>query len=172
MMDESTVNEEAFDEARQQMVESQIAARGVRDARVLDAMREVPRHLFVPPELAEFAYSDTPLPLDDGQTISQPVIVARMLEAAQLTSAPVRVMRRPSRRGLWPTWTASNGMRRSPTARGKRCTSTLSTMSPCITRTARAAGPPRRRSMRSSRRPAARMYRGRGASNWRSAAGS
>ena len=84
-MDESTVNEEAFDEARQQMVESQIAARGVRDARVLDAMREVPRHLFVPPELAEFAYSDTPLPLADGQTISQPVIVARMLEAAQLS---------------------------------------------------------------------------------------
>ncbi|WP_051377493.1 protein-L-isoaspartate(D-aspartate) O-methyltransferase [Paraburkholderia dilworthii] len=83
-MDESISDDEAFDKARQYMVESQIASRGVRDARVLDAMREVPRHRFVPPALAEFAYSDTPLPLADGQTISQPVIVARMLEAAEL----------------------------------------------------------------------------------------
>ncbi|MBR8304549.1 protein-L-isoaspartate(D-aspartate) O-methyltransferase [Burkholderia dolosa] len=74
-----------FDEARQQMVDRQIASRGVRDTRVLDAMRAVPRHLFVPAELAEFAYSDTPLPLSEGQTISQPVIVAQMLEAAQLS---------------------------------------------------------------------------------------
>jgi protein-L-isoaspartate(D-aspartate) O-methyltransferase len=84
-MDDSILNDEAFDEARQRMVQNQIASRGVRDARVLDAMREIARHLFVPPELAEFAYSDTPLPLADGQTISQPVIVARMLEAAQLS---------------------------------------------------------------------------------------
>ncbi|CAB3698607.1 protein-L-isoaspartate(D-aspartate) O-methyltransferase [Paraburkholderia rhynchosiae] len=84
-MDESTTKDEAFEEARQQMVDSQIASRGVRDPRVLDAMREVPRHLFVLPQLAEFAYSDTPLPLSDGQTISQPVIVARMLEAAELS---------------------------------------------------------------------------------------
>ncbi|RKU02486.1 protein-L-isoaspartate O-methyltransferase [Burkholderia sp. Nafp2/4-1b] len=73
-----------FEEARQQMVERQIASRGVRDPRVLDAMRTVPRHLFVPADLAEFAYSDTPLPLADGQTISQPIIVAQMLDAARL----------------------------------------------------------------------------------------
>ncbi|WP_025599550.1 protein-L-isoaspartate(D-aspartate) O-methyltransferase [Burkholderia sp. WSM2230] len=86
-MDESITGDEAFYEARQQMVESQIVSRGVSDARVLEAMREVPRHLFVPQELAEFAYSDTPLPLADGQTISQPVIVARMLAAAELAPA-------------------------------------------------------------------------------------
>lgn len=74
-----------FDEAREQMVERQIAARGVRDPHVLDAMRTVARHRFVPAELAEFAYSDTPLPLADDQTISQPIVVARMLEAATLS---------------------------------------------------------------------------------------
>ncbi|MEB2489279.1 protein-L-isoaspartate(D-aspartate) O-methyltransferase [Burkholderia multivorans] len=74
-----------FDEARGQMVERQIAARGVRDPHVLDAMRTVARHRFVPAELAEFAYSDTPLPLADDQTISQPIVVARMLEAATLS---------------------------------------------------------------------------------------
>ncbi|HDR9289051.1 TPA: protein-L-isoaspartate(D-aspartate) O-methyltransferase [Burkholderia multivorans] len=74
-----------FDEAREQMVERQIAARGVRDPHVLDAMRTVPRHRFVPAELVEFAYSDTPLPLADDQTISQPIVVARMLEAATLS---------------------------------------------------------------------------------------
>ncbi|MGR3907937.1 protein-L-isoaspartate(D-aspartate) O-methyltransferase [Burkholderia sp. SR8] len=74
-----------FEDARQQMVERQIASRGVRDARVLDAMRTVPRHLFVPADLAEFAYSDTPLPLADGQSISQPIIVAQMLDAARLS---------------------------------------------------------------------------------------
>ncbi len=68
--------------ARQRMVESQIAARGVRHARVLQAMREVPRDAFVPEDLAEFAYEDTALPIEAGQTISQPYIVAQMLAAA------------------------------------------------------------------------------------------
>jgi protein-L-isoaspartate(D-aspartate) O-methyltransferase len=63
------------------MVETQIAARGVRDARVLDAMREVPRHLFVPEPLRHDAYTDRPLPIGAGQTISQPYMVALMTEA-------------------------------------------------------------------------------------------
>lgn len=64
------------------MVASQIAARGVRDPRVLDAMREVPRDAFMPPDRAEDAHADRPLSIGKGQTISQPYIVALMLEAA------------------------------------------------------------------------------------------
>jgi len=70
--------------ARERMVREQIAARGVRDARVLEAMRKVPRHLFVPAELQMFAHADGPLPIGHGQTISQPYIVAFMTEALQL----------------------------------------------------------------------------------------
>lgn len=66
---------------RETMVRQQIAARGVNDPRVLAAMREVPREVFLPGELAEFAYQDTPLPIAEGQTISQPYIVALMLAA-------------------------------------------------------------------------------------------
>jgi protein-L-isoaspartate(D-aspartate) O-methyltransferase len=62
------------------MVEGQIEARGVRQVEVLDAMRRVPRHRFVPPELAGRAYADSPLPIGEGQTISQPYIVALMTE--------------------------------------------------------------------------------------------
>jgi protein-L-isoaspartate(D-aspartate) O-methyltransferase len=64
------------------MVEAQIAGRGVRDMRVLQAMRTVPREAFVPEELAEFAYMDGPLPIGEGQTISQPFIVGLMAELA------------------------------------------------------------------------------------------
>lgn len=71
-------------EERMRMVESQIAARGVIDPRVLDAMREVPRHRFVPAEWQHAAYEDTPLPIGEGQTISQPLIVAEMTELARL----------------------------------------------------------------------------------------
>lgn len=69
-----------FRDARERMVESQIAARGVRDPLVLEAMRAVPRHLFVPEHLREDAYQDRPLPIGEGQTISQPYIVAAMTE--------------------------------------------------------------------------------------------
>jgi len=69
---------------RQQMVAQQIAVRGVRDGRTLEAMRRVPRHLFVPPEVARQAYADHPLPIGHGQTISQPYIVAFMTEALGL----------------------------------------------------------------------------------------
>jgi protein-L-isoaspartate(D-aspartate) O-methyltransferase len=63
-------------EQRERMVERQIAARGIADARVLDAMRRIPREQFVADELRERAYDDAPLPIDEGQTISQPYIVA------------------------------------------------------------------------------------------------
>src|SRR5262245_12990464 len=69
---------------RQQMVEEQIERRGVRDPRVLAAMRTVPGQLFVPDEQRARAYDDAPLPIGDGQTISQPYIVAFMTEAARL----------------------------------------------------------------------------------------
>ncbi len=62
------------------MVEEQIAARGVADGRVLAAMRAVPRHRFVPPDVQGAAYADRPLPIGWGQTISQPFIVAKMTE--------------------------------------------------------------------------------------------
>ena len=70
--------------AREEMVVAQIEARGVRDARTLAAMRKVPRHLFVPAAVAAEAYSDHPLPIGEGQTISQPYIVAFMTEALGL----------------------------------------------------------------------------------------
>ena len=69
---------------RLRMVETQIAARGVRDERVLSAMREVPRHLFVPESYQTAAYNDSPLPIGKGQTISQPYIVAVMTELLRL----------------------------------------------------------------------------------------
>ena len=69
--------------ARAAMVAEQIAARGVADSRVLDAMRGVPRHEFVPDALRDDAYEDTPLSIGYGQTISQPYIVALMTELAR-----------------------------------------------------------------------------------------
>ena len=70
--------------ARHEMVRLQLAARGIRDPRVLEAFRTVPREAFVPEHLAEFAYEDSPLPIGEGQTISQPYIVALMVEALEL----------------------------------------------------------------------------------------
>lgn len=64
--------------AREAMVRDQIEQRGIRDARLLSAFRHVPRHAFVPPELHAEAYNDHPLPIGQGQTISQPYIVAAM----------------------------------------------------------------------------------------------
>ncbi|MDD1696382.1 MAG: protein-L-isoaspartate(D-aspartate) O-methyltransferase [Methanoregula sp.] len=65
---------------RLKMVEYQIAARGIHDPRVLSAMKEIPRHIFVPPPFDKSAYEDYPLPIGNGQTISQPFIVALMTE--------------------------------------------------------------------------------------------
>jgi protein-L-isoaspartate(D-aspartate) O-methyltransferase len=75
---------DAHRKARELMVKQQIAARGVRDQRVLEAMRNVPRHLFVPPAMQPYAYRDSPLPIGYEQTISQPYIVAFMTEALRL----------------------------------------------------------------------------------------
>ena len=66
------------------MVEQQLVPRGIEDQRVLDAMRRVPRHEFVPERSMRYAYEDHPMPIGDGQTISQPYIVALMLEAARI----------------------------------------------------------------------------------------
>jgi protein-L-isoaspartate(D-aspartate) O-methyltransferase len=73
-----------FEQLRAQMVRDHIQARGVSNPHVLDAMRSVSREAFVDPALAEFAYADTPLPIAADQTISQPFIVAQMLDDAQL----------------------------------------------------------------------------------------
>jgi protein-L-isoaspartate(D-aspartate) O-methyltransferase len=79
------MNDDSEREAeRLRMVELQIRGRGVRDPRVLEAMGKVPRHLFVPVALRAGAYADEPLPIGDGQTISQPYIVAYMTEALGL----------------------------------------------------------------------------------------
>jgi protein-L-isoaspartate(D-aspartate) O-methyltransferase len=74
-----------FDRLRHEMVEKQIKARGITDARVLAAMRAVPRHLFVSEALMDQAYCDFPLPIGEQQTISQPYIVAEMTQALQLS---------------------------------------------------------------------------------------
>ena len=73
-----------FDRLREMMVRSQIEARDVTDEAVLTAMRTVPRHLFVPERQRPFAYNDSPLPIGDSQTISQPYVVAFMTEALEL----------------------------------------------------------------------------------------
>jgi len=70
---------------RRRMVEEQIRRRGVRDERVLSVMGEVPRHLFLPKEIRQRAYADEPLPIGEGQTISQPFIVAEMTAALRLS---------------------------------------------------------------------------------------
>ncbi|MGH8650524.1 MAG: protein-L-isoaspartate(D-aspartate) O-methyltransferase [Burkholderiales bacterium] len=75
---------DAYETARARMVEEQLVRRGITDERVLAAMRRVPRHLFVPPQLTGDAYADHPLPIGSGQTISQPYIVAFMTEALGL----------------------------------------------------------------------------------------
>lgn len=75
---------DVFVTQRRQMVQSQLLARGVRDQRVLDAMAHVPRHAFVAEEYRAQAYEDHPIPIGEGQTTSQPYIVAVMLEALQV----------------------------------------------------------------------------------------
>jgi len=74
-----------FEVARRKMVETQIAARGIRNPRVLQVMREIPRHLFLDEGMWEQAYQDHPLPIGEKQTISQPYIVALMTEALEPT---------------------------------------------------------------------------------------
>ena len=85
MGDEPLAQADPLAAARRRMVDEQIRARGVRSRRVLDAMMRVPRHLFVPADSRARAYDDTPLPIGQGQTISQPYIVAYMTEELDLS---------------------------------------------------------------------------------------
>ena len=80
-----TAPPEDFAAQRENMVDTQIRARGVKGEKVLAAMGKVPRHLFVPEALRAFSYGDEPLPIGEGQTISQPYIVAYMTAALELT---------------------------------------------------------------------------------------
>src|SRR5512139_1430659 len=73
-----------FTRARLRMVEEQVVSRGIRDPKVIAAMRKVPRHLFMEEALQNQAYNDRPLPIGEKQTISQPYMVALMTEALQL----------------------------------------------------------------------------------------
>ncbi len=75
---------DVFEKRRQEMVEKDIKARGIKDQRVLDAMLTVPRHLFVDENQRNKSYNDHPLPIGEGQTISQPYVVALMTEAVGL----------------------------------------------------------------------------------------
>jgi protein-L-isoaspartate(D-aspartate) O-methyltransferase len=83
-LDDTATRERDFAHQRALMVERHVAARGVRDERVLQAMRDVPRHLFVPSVVAAKAYGPGALPIGAKQTISQPYIVARMIELLEL----------------------------------------------------------------------------------------
>jgi hypothetical protein len=109
-----------FGQQRDRMVERQLARRGIRDPAVMRAMRNVPRDRFVPADLVEFAYDDTPLPIDADQTISQPYIVALMADTRRYANRRARFSRISS-----------------------------STTSTCAAATARRAGPRKRRSTRS-----------------------
>jgi protein-L-isoaspartate(D-aspartate) O-methyltransferase len=81
----STAVRDTFAVQRDAMVDEQIRARGIEAPAVLNAMRKVPRHQFVPPAVRHMAYNDHPLPIGSGQTISQPYIVAYMTEAAEIS---------------------------------------------------------------------------------------
>ncbi len=78
------MKEEYYQELRDKMVQEQLIDRGITDKRVLDAMREVPREEFIPEEMRKYAYMDMAVPIDEDQTISQPYIVALMLQLAIL----------------------------------------------------------------------------------------
>jgi protein-L-isoaspartate(D-aspartate) O-methyltransferase len=80
----ASAEEDRYTRDRQRMVEQDIKGRGVRDRKVLDVMLKVPRHLFVDDYLRNRAYADHPLPIGEGQTISQPYVVALMTEAIRL----------------------------------------------------------------------------------------
>lgn len=80
----SSEEKQTFEEKRRQMVQTQLMSRDIVDEKVLRAMAKVPRHEFLPAELWDRAYDDTPLPIGENQTISQPYIVAYMIQALSL----------------------------------------------------------------------------------------
>jgi protein-L-isoaspartate(D-aspartate) O-methyltransferase len=82
---EFVLRKKNFEKQREKMVDAQLKARGIKDQKILEAMRKVPRHTFVPENMIPYAYNDEPLPIGEGQTISQPYIVAYMTEALELS---------------------------------------------------------------------------------------
>ena len=144
-------------DARARMVEQQIAARGVKDLRVLAAMRKVPRHRFVHATQAGNAYDDRPLPIGHGQTISQPYIVAYMTELLRLQpgaecskSARDAATRPPCSPRSRDRSTASRSSSRWPRALARRWPPWVMPTSRSGTATATAAGQTRRRLTASS----------------------
>ena len=83
-MTQAPTTDDGYEAQRQRMVERQLRPRGIRDPRVLQAMRDVPRHCFVPEYMRDASYEDCAWPIGDGQTISQPYLVARICELAEL----------------------------------------------------------------------------------------
>src|SRR3989337_2789434 len=112
---------DAFWQLRERMVDEQLGGRDISDRRVLEAMRSVPRHRFVPQEAAELAYIDAPLPIGFRQTISQPYIVALMTQLLRLRGDEVvlevgtgsgyqaAVLGRLARRGYTPSRSCGGG---------------------------------------------------------------
>ncbi|MDZ7724131.1 MAG: protein-L-isoaspartate(D-aspartate) O-methyltransferase [candidate division KSB1 bacterium] len=82
---QTDMNDKKYQKQREEMIRKQLMYRGIEDKKVLDAFRQVKRHEFVPGYLRHFAYHDRPLPIGEGQTISQPYIVALMTELLQLS---------------------------------------------------------------------------------------
>jgi len=80
-----SIQDDKYQKVRQRMVREQIVARGIKDQKVIQAMIKVPRHLFVPEAYERMAYEDRPLPIGEGQTISQPYIVGLMTELLELS---------------------------------------------------------------------------------------
>jgi len=79
------MNDQKYQSLRENMIQNQIISRGIKDKKVLDALRKVPRHIFVDESYKNSAYDDRPLPIGHGQTISQPYIVALMTESLDLS---------------------------------------------------------------------------------------
>ena len=145
-----------FVSRRSDMVEHQIAARGVRSKLVLEAMRKVPREEFLPLSLREFAYEDSPLPIAEGQTISQPYIVAFMGDALLLKGGE-QVLEIGTGSGYVPRRYSpklrrmsirSNGSGSWPKRRPSRLPSWAVTMCMCCMPTAPKAGQSTRPTMR------------------------
>ncbi len=155
------------------MVERNIAARGVQDELVLEAMRKVPRELFLPKNLREFAYEDSPLPIAGEQTISQPYIVAFMAEALMLKGGE-KVLEIGAGSGYAAAVlseiaaevsTRSNASANSPTRPPRRSPNSATTISTSCMATAPRAGRNMRLMMRSSSPPADRRCRNRSRSS-------
>src|SRR5215468_4433602 len=140
------------------MVDEQLTRRGITDPRVLDAMRRIPRQRFVEEGLAHSAYEDHPLPIGEGQTISQPYIVALMTSLLELTGQE-KVLEVGTGSGYQTAVLGALARRGWPSARARRSKVWVSVTSGSAWATARSAGPTKRRSIEFSSRPADRRCR-------------